>query len=287
MSPNILTAIKNISNFKTNNMGEYFKDYAGNKIKTARQQIEYYVKDAISGSFNSVKDKKPTDRYNGLFSYSGSKTQPPDMIIRGGDSLVIKTIKTYKGSFTINNSPPKDRLMWNDPWIIKNCRRIDGGQWTSKDLFYVIGWIEKRRMKYLNFIQGSCFLPEQKFYNKKTDDLKKNIYKFLESEGLEANRTIALGKVTNIDPLAITNLRIKAVWRIKNPLKIFSDTFSYDKKQEFTLIALMLKNKFDSFPKKDIDAIINDKQIEIKDVKIKNPNNPQKKIDAKLITASW
>jgi len=287
MSPNILTAIKNISNFKTNNMGEYFKEYAGNKIKTARQQMEYYVKDAISGSFNSVKDKKPTDRYKGLFSYLGSKTQPPDMIIRDGDALVIKTIKTYKGSFTINNSPPKDRLMWNDSWIIKNCRRIDGGQWTSKDLFYVIGWIEKRRMKYLNFIQGSCFLPEQKFYNKKTDDLKKNIYKFLESEGLEANRTIALGKVTNIDPLAITNLRIKAVWRIKNPLKIFSDTFSYDKKQEFTLIALMLKNKFDSFPKKDIDPIINDKQIEIEDVKIKNPNNPQKKIDAKLITASW
>jgi hypothetical protein len=287
MSPNILTAIKNISNFKTNNMGEYFKDYAGNKIKTARQQMEYYVKDAISGSFNSVKDKKPTDRYNGLFSYLGSKTQPPDMIIRGGDALVIKTIKTYKGSFTINNSPPKDRLMWNDPWIIKNCRRIDGGQWTSKDLFYVIGWIEKKRMKYLNFIQGSCFLPEQKFWNKKTDDLKKNIYKYLESEGLESNRTIALGKVTNIDPLAITNLRIKAVWRIKNPLKIFSDTFSYDKKQEFTLIALMLKNKFDSFPKKDIDAIMKDKQIEIEDVKIKNPNNPQKKIDAKLITASW
>ena len=287
MSPNILTAIKNISNFKTNNMGEYFKDYAGNKIKTVRQQMEYYVKDAISGSFNSVKDKKPTDRYNGVFSYLGNKMQPPDMIIQGGDALVIKTIKTYKGSFTINNSPPKDRLMWNDSWIIKNCRRIDGGQWTSKDLFYVIGWIEKRRMKYLNFIQGSCFLPEQKFYNKKTDDLKKNIYNYLESEGLEANRTIALGKVTNIDPLAITNLRIKAVWRIKNPLKIFSDTFSYDKKQEFTLIALMLKNKFDSFPKKDIDVILKDKQIEIEDVKIKNPNNPQKKIDAKLITASW
>ena len=287
MLPNILTAIKNISNFKTNNMGEYFKEYAGSQIKTVRQQMEYYVKDAISGSFNSVKDKKPTDRYNGVFSYLGNKMQPPDMIIQAGDAIVIKTIKTYKGSFTINNSPPKDRLMWNDSWIIKNCRRIDGGQWTSKDLFYVIGWIEKRRMKYLNFIQGSCFLPEQKFWNKKIDDLKKNIYNYVESEGLEANRTIALGKVTNIDPLAITNLRIKAVWRIKNPLKIFSDTFSYDKKQEFTLIALMLKNKFDSFPKKDIDAIVKDKQIEIEDVKIKNPNNPQKKIDAKLITASW
>jgi hypothetical protein len=287
MSPNILTALKNISSFKTNNMGEYFKDYSHLNVKTVRQQMEYYVKDAISGSFKSVKDKKPSDRYNGVFSYLGSKTQPPDIIIQGGDAVVIKTIKTSKGSFTINNSPPKDRLMWNDSWIIKNCRRIDGGQWTSKDLFYVIGWIEKKRMKYLNFIQGSCFFPEQKFYNKKIDDLKKNIYNYIESEGLEANRTIALGKVTNIDPLDITNLRIKAVWIIKNPLKIFSDTFSYDKKQEFTLIALMLKNKFDSFPTKDIDALVKDKQIKIEDVKIKNPNDPQEKLDAKLITASW
>jgi hypothetical protein len=287
MSPNILTAIKNISDFKTNNMREYFKDYASSQIKTVRQQMEYYVKDAISGSFKSVKDKKPTDRYKGVFSYIGNKNKPPDMIIQGDDAIVLKTIKTYKGSFTISNSPPKDRLMWNDSWIIKNCRRIDGGQWNSKDLFYVIGWIEKNRIKYLNFIQGSCFIPEQKVYNKKIQGLKKTIYNHLESEGLKSNRTIGLGKVNNMDPLGITNLKIKAIWNIKNPLKIFSDTFSYDKKQEFTLIALMLKKKFDSFPKKDINAIEKDNQIEIEDVKIKNPNNPQRKINAKLIITSW
>ena len=287
MSLNILTAIKNISDFKTNNMREYFKDYATTQIKTVRQEMEYYVKDAISGSFKSVKDKKPTDRYDGVFSYVGSKNKPPDMIIQGGDVVVIKTIKTYKGSLTINNYPPKDRLKWNDPWILKNCREIDGGQWNSKDIFYVIGWTEKRRMKYLNFIQGCCFIPEEEVYNKKIHGLKKNIFNYLESEGLEASSTIGLGKVNNTDPLGITNLRIKGVWSIMNPLKIFSDTFSYDKNRDFTLIVLMFKNKFDSFPKNDIDAIVNDKQIEIKDVKIGNPNNPQKKIDAKLITTSW
>ena len=287
MSLNILNAIKNISDFKTNNMSEYFKDYATTQIKTVRQQMEYYVKDAISGSFKSAKDKKPTDRYNGIFSYIGSKNKPPDMIIQGGDAVVVKTIKTYRGSITINNYPPKDRIMWNDPWIVKNCREIDGGQWNSKDIFYATGWIERRKMKYLIFIQGSCFIPEEKVYNKKIQGLKKNIYEYLESEGLEANRSIGLGKVNNMDPLGITNLRIKGVWRIKNPLKTFSDIFSYDKNKDFTLIGLMLKNKFDSFPQKDIDALVNDNQIEIEDVKIKNPNNPERKIDAKLITTSW
>lgn len=287
MSPNILTAIKNISDFKTNNIRDYFKEYATSQINTPRKQLEYYLKDAISGSFKSAKEKKATDRYSGVFSYLGNKTHPPDMILKGGDALVLKTSKTYRASLTLSNSPPKDRLNWNDPWIFRNCRTIDRGQWNSKDIFYVNGWIEKGKIKYLYFVQGRCYASEESVYNKKIADLKKNIENYLVSEGLEANTTIGLGKASNIDPLGITNLRIKGIWKIQNPLKVFSDIFSYDKKKDFTLIMLMLKNKFDSFPENDIDVVMKDKQIKVSDVKIKNPNNPEKKIRAKLITISW
>ena len=125
MSPNILTAIKNISDFKTNNIRDYFKDYATFQIKTPRQQLEYFLKDAISGSFKSANEKKAADRYRGVFSYLGNKTNPPDMILEGGDALVLKTSKTYRASLTLSNSPPKDRLNWNDPWIFRNCRTLD------------------------------------------------------------------------------------------------------------------------------------------------------------------
>jgi hypothetical protein len=287
MSPNILTAIKNISDFKTNNMRDYFKEYATPQIKTPRQQLEYYLKDAISGSFKSAKEEKAKDRYSGVFSYLGNKINPPDMILEGGDALVLKTSKTYKASLTLSNSPPKDRLNWNDPWIFRNRRTIGSGQWNSKDIFYVNGWIEKGKIKYLYFVQGRCYASEESVYNKKIADLKKNIENYLAAEGLEVNKTIGLGKASNIDPLGITNLRIKYIWKIQNPLIAFSDIYIYDKKKDFTLIALMLKNKFDSFPENDIDAIMKDKQINVSDVKIKNPNNPEKKIQAKLITISW
>jgi hypothetical protein len=287
MPANILTAIKNISDFKTNNIRDYFKEYATSQIKTPRQQLEYYLKDAISGSFKSAKEKKATDRYRGFFSYLGNKTNPPDMILEGGDALVLKTSKTYKASLTLSNSPPKDRLNWNDPWIFRNCRTIGRGQWNSKDIFYVNGWIEKGKIKYLYFVQGRCYASEESIYNKKIDGLKKSIENYLVAEGLYANKTIGLGKASNIDPLGITNLRIKGIWKIQNPLNVFSDIFSYDKKKGFTLIALMLKNKFDSFPENDVDAVMKDKQISVSDVKIKNPNNPEKKIRAKLIISSW
>jgi hypothetical protein len=286
MSSNILTAIKNISDFKNNNMRSYYKEYT-TQIKTVREQMAYYVKDAISGSFKSAKDKKPKERYDGVFSYLGNKNKPPDMIVTDSDALIIKTIKTIKGSLTITNTPPKDRLNWNDPWIISNCRNVDGGQWNSKDIFYVTGWIARGKIKYLYFVQGRCYVSEVKVYNKKIEGIKNNVNKYLVSEGLETNNTIGLGRVTNMDPLGITNLTIRSVWKIQNPVKAFSDIYSYDKKRDFTLIALMLKNKFDSFPKKDIDAIIGDKQIKLRDVKIKNPNNPAKTIDAKLIITSW
>jgi len=151
----------------------------------------------------------------------------------------------------------------------------------------VNGWIEKGKIKYLYFVQGCCYASEESVYNKIIHDLKKNIENYLAAEGLEVNITIGLGKVSNIDPLGITNLRVRGIWKIQNPLKVFSDIYSYDKNKDFTLIALMLKNKFDSFPKKDIDAIMVDKQIKVSDVEIKNPNNPAKKIEAKLITISW
>lgn len=287
MSSNVLAAIKNISDFKTNNIRNYFREYATSQINTDREQIAYYVKDAISGSFKSAKDKKPAERYNEIFSYLGNKNKLPDMILKEGDALVIKSIKTIKGSLTISNVPPKDQLKWNDPWIARNCRMVDGGQWNSKDIFYVTGWIERGKLKYLYFVQGRCYASEEKFYNKKIEGIKKNIYNYLASEGLKANNTIGLAKVSNMDPLGRTSLRIKNIWKIQNPIKTFSDIYTYDKKQDFTLIALMLKNKFDSFPKKDIDAIISNKQLKSTDVKIKNPNDPAKKIDAKLITTSW
>lgn len=287
MSSNILTAIKNISVFKNTNLNDYFKDYSSSQINTPRQQIEYYVRDAISGSLTLGKKEKSAEQYKKTFSYIGTKNKPPDLIIKGGDTIVIRTNSRSKGSLTFSNSPPKDRLNWNDPWVLRDRRTVGSGQWNSKDIFYVNGWIDRKQLKYLYFVQGRCYIPEGNVYTKKINGIKTNIEKYLASEGLQVNNTIGLGKVSNMDPLGITNLRINGIWKVKSPLKTFSDLYSYDRRQRFTLIALMLKNKFESFPRKDIESIKADKKIKLKDVKIKNPNNPVQKIEAKLITTSW
>lgn len=286
MSSNILVAIKNISDLENNNLSDYFESYS-TKIENVRQQIEYYLKDAISETLKSAQEKKPRDRYKRIFSYIGNKNSPPDLIIKNGDAFVIKKNQTLKASLNLGNSPPKDCLTWNDPWIIKNCRKVDGGQWDKKDIFYVAYMVERAKLRYLYFIQGRCFIAEKEVYNQTIQNLKKIIESHIKSKGLDTTLTSGLGKINKIDPLEVTTLRIRDVWKIKNPIKIFSDIYKYTKNQEFILIALMLKNKFESFPKKDTKKILTDKLIKIRDEKIKNPNNPTEIIDAKLIIRSW
>ncbi len=286
MSSNILIAVKNISDLKNNNLSNYFESYS-TKIETTRQQIGYYIKDAISRTSKSSKEKKLKIRYKETLSYIGNKNSPPDFIIKNGDAFIIKKNQTVKSGLILGNSPPKDSLNWNDPWILKNCRKVDGGQWNKKDIFYVTCMVEKDKIKYLYFIQGQCFIADKEVYKKKMQGLKKTIENYLKSEGMEKPLTSGLGKIDKLDPLGVTTLRIRDVWRIQNPIKIFSDLYEYDRNQKFTMVVIMLKNKFNSFPKKDVEKIVSDKLIEVKNEKIKNPNDPTEMIDVKLIIRSW
>ena len=74
---------------------------------------------------------------------------------------------------------------------------------------------------------------------------------------------------------------------IENPVKVFNyvSELSSDK---FMLNLLMLKTKYDTMPEEDkkaIEELQKEKaDLQMKDVKIKSPNNPAQLLDAKLIT---
>ena len=45
----------------------------------------------------------------------------------------------------------------------------------------------------------------------------------------------------------------------------------------------MKKDKYDSFPKEDRQRLESNKALSVKDIEIKDPNNPAKQLDSKLI----
>jgi TRAP-type C4-dicarboxylate transport system substrate-binding protein len=74
---------------------------------------------------------------------------------------------------------------------------------------------------------------------------------------------------------------------IDNPVRVFNyvSELSSDK---FMLNLLMLKTKYDAMPEEDkkaIEKLQKEKtDLQMKDIKIKSPNNPAQLLDAKLIT---
>ncbi len=280
MGDNIISAILNIAKFKNNNLQTY-SSKSNIRINAVGDLLEFYVKDAISGAF----DKKEKDKeleYTKVFSCLGNQNNPPDMIIKKGDAFEIKKIENSGSAIALNSSPPKDVLHSSDSRITNACKNCEEKPWDEKDLFYVVGHVQNKIIKYLFFVQGTCYAAKKEVYNNLHEPLKKEIDSVLKSKGVEQANTVELGKVKKADPLGITDLRIRGMWHIQNPIKVYSEYCKLGK-NNFSLFVLMSKDKYDSLPDDDIKKLQSDKHIDITDIKIKDPNNPAKLMNAKLI----
>jgi len=289
MCPNVLTAIKSIAEFRNNDLSNYFET-APIRINQVGQKLEYYVMDAISGSFKKEKTEETVVDRSDIFSHIGTQNNPPDIIIAHGDAFEIKKIQALKATLALNNSPPKNKLYRNDPRITKKCRNTDGGNWESKDIFYVIGCspkTNKGKLKYLFFVHGECYAAKKDFYESKAVPLKNHIDSFFRQQSWVAKQTAELGRINGIDPLSITNFRIRGMWEVENPLNVFSSCYSIDERKEFSLVAIMTKEKYESFPIADKLALKMDTQVKSQTIKVRNPNNTDDMMDAQLITSEW
>ena len=282
MANNILSAINNIVSFKTYDLRSYALTYLI-RINAVGEQLEFYIKDAIANSFKLPQDEKEIV-YAKVFSYLGNQNNPPDMIIKNSDAFEVKKIGSPRSSLALNSSPPKDQLLSSDIRITNTCRNCEANMWVEKDLFYVIGHAIRGKIKYLFFIHGRCYAADHTVYDKIHNPIKKEVDSIIDSLGFEKGRTVEIGKVKRVDPLGITELRIRGMWQIQNPLVVYKNFCKIEDNDKFHLFALMRKDKYDTFPKDDSKNLEANKDISIKDIKIKDPNNPAKIIEAKLIS---
>ena len=75
------------------------------------------------------------------------------------------------------------------------------------------------------------------------------------------------------------------MWHIENPTKIFNYIYRYDEIKSFQFVCLMKKEKYESMPLADRQTIenLNNPNVNVSDVRIKNPNNPVQLMDGKLL----
>lgn len=278
MSTNILRAIINIKNLHENDLNKIYPPKSEmvttNRIQNVGSGLETFIKDAFANSFNEV---NKIDFHSKYFSYCGNANNPPDSMLKGGDAIEVKKISSCKSQIQLNSSFPKNKLYTHDPLITTTC--VNCEKWDKKDIIYAIGVIKNTKLESLALIYGDCFAADEEVYLKVKNRLIDTIKDIPDSE-----ETNELGRINNVDPLGVTNLRIRGMWLLKNPYVIFDNIFNYDnKKQKFSLFTLMTEKKFNSFSKEDKELIINDEDIIYEKVKILDPNNPVKQIESILI----
>jgi len=282
MPDNILSAIVNIANFKINDLEDYAtKSHI--RINAVGDQLEFYIKDAIAGCFDKKQEDKEKE-HKKVFSYLGNQNNPPDLIVKEGDAFEVKKIESTRSSLALNSSFPKDVLHSDDNRITSFCRSCEEKEWKEKDLFYVVGSVNKKILNYLFFVQGKCYCANKEVYERIHNPLKEEIDKLIKEKGLEKGETTELGRVKKTDPLGITDLRIRGMWHIQNPIKVFSNFCKLDNQNKFSVFVILEEKKYNFFPKEDIAELEKHKNIEVEDIKIKDPNNPAKTINAKLIS---
>lgn len=86
--------------------------------------------------------------------------------------------------------------------------------------------------------------------------------------------------------MGITYFRIRGMWGIENPIKVFDYNYERDNTKQFNFMALINDDKYNSFfNREELENLEKEnKYLEIRNVKIKNPNNPAQLRSAKLIT---
>ena len=164
--------------------------------------------------------------------------------------------------------------------ITKACRECEN--WKEKQLIYFIGYIKNSSLASLWIVYGDCYAADEQIY----EGIKNKIANGIKNiPNIDFAETKELGKVKKVDPLGITELRIRGMWDIQNPNKVFNYITTIDTKVNFQINCLMSKAKFNSFPEGDrmILENISLKGFIKKEVKIKDPNNPSRLIDGILI----
>ena len=278
---NILVAFKNIIQNPILDLQTTYK--GSNRINNMGDGLETYIKDAFCNAMHELDSAQKNILYSQTFSYLGNQNNPPDMILKSGDSIEVKKIESLRSAIALNSSYPKDKLYANDTRITQQCRNCEDTSWISKDIIYTIGVSPRgsNKLTVLWFIYGDCYAATKDIYlriaNKITDGIK-------EIAEIELADTEELAKVKKVDPLGITDLRVRGMWSIKNPIQAFADHVSIDTNNLFTMNLIILTSKYDSFPLNDKKQLENNSSITIKDIKIKSPNNPANLLEAKLIT---
>ena len=278
MKTSVLKAFHRLTLEKERNLDAYASQ-SPNRINSVGEALEEYIKDLLCNTMNERDLDAKEEQYRKHFSYLGNQHNPPDLIIAGSDAIEVKKAERA-GRIALNSSYPKDKLHADNPLISEACRTCE--DWTSTDVFHIVGIVPNKRIQSLWFVHGACYAADRRVYERIKETISAGVSSI---GGVEFAETNEVGRVNRVDPLGYTHLRIRGVWEIEGPDRIFGRLLPEPGEAEFTATVVVSTEKYLTFPEADRIAIekANSKNMQIADVQVKSPNNPALVIRAKML----
>lgn len=278
---NIIDAICNLVNNPKTELKKISK--SSSRANSLGDSFEEYIKDLFAQVTDTTTEEMRNELLQGTFSYLGNSNNPPDAMLWYGDAIEMKKLESENGSMPLNSSYPKHKVYSSDPMINQACK--DAETWTEKDIIYAVGIFEKNttKLKSLAFVYGEDYCASKSVYEKIKTIIKNGVETI---PGIEFTESRELGHVNKVDPLGITYLRVRGMWGIENPFTVFNYIYKRKIENDFNFMCIINNQKYATFENTyELENLSKVNQnLKIQDVKIKNPDNPARLVEAKLIT---
>ena len=279
----ILTALINLADKKDNSIKHVVSSRT--VANAMGDSLDSYIKSLFINNIDNMNPEEINLKKHEMFSWLGNQNNIPDLILKNGDAVEVKKIEGV-GSLALNSSHPKQVLSSDSSMISQGCRDCEGLDisWT-KELWYVIGTVDKNKIIYLFFVHGVLYSADESIYAKIRTGIKNGIE---EINDIQFSDTNELAKVNCVDPLGITSLRLRGMWSIKHPFNVY-DYIPEIKKHNHKLndklytYILVENSKYFSFSEAERTVLESKQNVKTYDKQIKNPNNPAQLIGSKLI----
>jgi hypothetical protein len=252
---------------------------SSNRINNIGDSLEGFVKDAYAEILDThLSDYEKDVMYSRVFSWLGNSGNPPDSMLRGGDGIEVKKIQSLSSAIALNSSSPKNKLYASDSRVATGAKAAES--WLEKDIVYAIGSVPRQDLKRLWLIYGDCYAASKEVYDRLSNAISVGVRQLPD---IQFQKTNELGRVNKVDPLGITNLRVRGMWHIDNPSRVYSHLVSASPDRQFYL--LMREEKYQSFPVNDRLALEHIQAVSYSNsvIEIRNPDNPAQLIKARFI----
>lgn len=274
---NIINAVVNLVQNPVTQLVNYYQ--GKNRANNAGDALEEYIKDIFANSFDMPETKR-LERLNQVFSYLGNNSNPPDSMLRNGDAIEVKKIESDNAALALNSSYPKHTILSSSPMISSACKAAEN--WTEKDIIYAVGVVKQNCLKHLCMVYGLDYCASEECYVRIKSTIKNGVEAI---PGVEFAESRELGHINKVDPLGITYMRIRGMWGIENPWKVFNYVYMRDMSKKFTFMCIINESKWNTLNNiqelTDLVQVTNG--LSVKDIRIKNPDNPAQLNNAKLV----